>query len=80
VGKLQELNVLYVIIMQKILVNSTMKFLLTLTVLGLAVFGMAIGVIFTGKSIHNTCSGSNNCTVCRGGSDSCKSTSDHTHE
>lgn len=54
-----------------------MQLMLTFLILGLAVFGMAVGVIFTGKSINNTCSGTGSCTVCRNDSGNCQDQSDH---
>lgn len=47
-----------------------MEILLSLIILGLAVFGMAIGVIFNNRPLSGSCGNTNEageCTTCGGG-------------
>ncbi|MBT3299797.1 MAG: ApbE family protein [Candidatus Marinimicrobia bacterium] len=53
-----------------------MEFLLGLLVLGLAVFGLSIGVIFNDKSLSGSCGGNadGSCSTCHGNSEKCENT------
>jgi hypothetical protein len=58
-----------------LLVNLTMEILLGISVMGIAVFGLAIGFIFNGRQLHGSCRGaSDTCTTCNGQPEECTNT------
>ena len=53
-----------------------MDFLLVLIVLGLAVFGLSLGVIINDKSLTGSCGGNSDgsCSTCQGNASKCENT------
>ncbi len=51
-----------------------MELLLGLIVIGLAVFGLSLGVIFNDKSLSGSCGGNadGSCSTCQGNSNKCE--------
>ena len=49
---------------------------LSIIILGIAIFGLSIGVIFNNKPIQGSCGGigaDESCTICRGDTEKCDS-------
>lgn len=59
-----------------IAVNFCMEFILGLIVLGLAVFGLSLGVLFNDKSLSGSCGGNSDgsCSTCQGNTNKCENT------
>lgn len=54
-----------------------MTFYLSIIILGIAIFGLSIGVIFNDKPIQGSCGGisaDESCTICGGDKEKCDST------